>query len=153
MHCAPRLYFRSFYIIFQFFVLGSRKNNEMCKPPTVNAEGSASPSLTFLHRATEIFKQWKASGQSGLTNETFTAYIQSMEAVCQIGFSPDFQTWVQLASCLLERLPAIQLKDVLASTARPMAVICVSILQLFQPKKKKNKFVAGVCCDKKLSPL
>ena len=68
----------------------------MCKPLTVNAKGSASFSLTFLHQATEIFKQWKASGQSGLTNETFTACNQSMEAVSQIGFSSDFQTWVQL---------------------------------------------------------
>ena len=153
MPCAPGLYFRTFYIIFQFFVLGSRKNNEMCKPLTA-AEGSASPSLTFLHRATEIFKQWKASEQSGLTNETFTACIQSMEAVSQIGFSPDFQTWVQLASCFLENLPAIQLKDVLASTARPMTVICVcQFCNFFNQKKKKNKFVAGVCCDKKLSPL
>ena len=125
MHCAPGLYFRNFYIIFQFFVLGSRKNNEMCEPLTVNAEESASFSLTFLHRATEIFKQRKASEQSGLTNKTFTACIQFIEAVSLIGFSPDFQTCVQLATCFRENLPAIQFKDVLASTARPMAVIFV----------------------------
>ena len=127
MHCACGLYFGTFYVIFQFFVLGSRTNtgSEMCKPLIVNAEGSASFSLSFLHRATEIFKQWKASGQSGLPNETFTACIQSMEAVSQIGFSPDFQTWVELATCFLGNLPAILLKDVLASTARPMAVILV----------------------------
>ena len=97
----------------------------MCKPLTENAEGSASFSLTFLHRATKILKQWKASRQSGLTNDTFTACIQCMEAVRQIDFSPDFQTWVQLATCFLENLPTIQLKDVLASTARPVAVIIV----------------------------
>ena len=72
----------------------------MCKSLTVNAEESASFFLTFLHQATEIFKQWKASGQSGLTTETFTACIQFLKAVSQIGFSPDFQTWVQLATCL-----------------------------------------------------
>ena len=90
MHSAPGLYFRNFCIIFQFFVL-DRENNKMCKPITVNAEESASFYLTFLHRATEIFKQWKASGQSGLTNETFTACIQFIKAVSQIGFSPDFK--------------------------------------------------------------
>ena len=140
MHCAPGLYFRTFCIIFQFFVLGSTKNNEMYKPLTVNAEGSASFSLTFLHQATEIFKKWKASGQSGLTNKTFTACIQSMEAVSQIGFSPNFQTWVQQAMCFLENLPAIQLKNVLASTARLMAVIFeCQLCNFFNQKKKKNR--------------
>ena len=110
----------------------------MCKPLIVNAEGSASFSLSFLHRATEIFKQWKASGQSGLPNETFSACIQSMEAVSQIGFSPDFQTWVQLATCFLENLPAILLKDVLASTARPMAVILVCQFYNFFIQKTKS---------------
>ena len=138
MQCAPGLYFRNFYIIFQFFVLGSRKNNEMCKPLIVNAEESASFSLTFLHRATEIFKQWKASGQSGLTNETFTACIQFIKAVSQIGFSLDFQTWVQLATCFRENLSAVQFKDVLASTARPMAVIFVCQFCNFFNQKKKN---------------
>ena len=152
MQCAPGLYFRTFSIIFPFFVLGSRKNNEMCKPLTVNAQGSASFSLTFLHRVTEIFKQGKASGQSGLTNETFSACIQSMEAVSQIGFSPDFQTWVQLATCFLENLPAIQLKDVLASTAWPTAVIFVCQFYNFFNNKKK-KFDARAYCEKKLSPL
>ena len=125
MHCASGVYFRNFYIIFQFFVLGSRKNNEMCKALTVNAEDCANFSLTFLHRAIKILKQWKASKQSGLTNKTFTAYIQFIKAVRQIGFSPDFQTWVQLAACFRENLPAIQFTDVLASTARPMEVIFV----------------------------
>ena len=95
----------------------------MCKPLTVNAEESASFSLTFLHRAFEIFKQWEASGQSGLTNETFTECIQCIKAISQIGSSPDFQIWVQLATCFRENLPAIQFKDVLASTAGPMAVL------------------------------
>ena len=93
-------------------------------------------SLSFLHRATEIFKQWKASGQSGLTNEIFTACIQFIKAVSQIGFSPDFQAWVQLATCFRENLSAIQFKDVLASTARPMAVIFVcQFCTFFNPKK------------------
>ena len=83
---APPAYVSELSIIFRFFVLESRKNNEMCKPLTVNAEGSANFSFTFLHQATEIFKQWKASGQSGLSNKTFTACIQSMKAVSQIGF-------------------------------------------------------------------
>ena len=62
-----------------------------------------------------------------------------MEAVSQIGFSPDFQTWIQLATCFLENLPAIQLKDVLASTARSIGGnFCMSILQLFQQNKKKS---------------
>ena len=93
----------------------------MCKPLTANAEESASFPLTFLHQATEIFKQWKASGQSGLS---------------QIGFSPDFQSWIQLATCFRENLSAIQFKDVLAGTARPMVVIFVCQFCNFFNQKK-----------------
>ena len=108
----------------------------MFKPLTVNAEESASFSLTFLHRATEILKQWKASRQSSLTNKTFTACIQFIKAVSQIGFSPDFRTWVQLATCFRENLPAIQFKDVLAIAARSMAVIFVCQFCNFFNQKK-----------------
>lgn len=40
--------------------------------------------MTFLEKAIDIFKQWKASGQAGLTSETFTACIQSMEAMMDL---------------------------------------------------------------------
>ena len=59
-----------------------------------------------------------------------------MEAVSQIDFSPDFQTWVQPATCFLKNLPAIQLKDVLASTTGPIAVIFVcQFCNLFNQEK------------------
>ena len=47
----------------------------------VNADGSYNRTMMFLEKALAILEQWKASGQSGLTNETFTACIQSVKAM------------------------------------------------------------------------
>ena len=56
--------------------LGQRKNDEMCKPLDPHCSGFA-----FFSRAAEFFKQWKSSGRKGLTNETFLACIQSVDAM------------------------------------------------------------------------
>ena len=46
----------------------------MCKPLCLDEDYSSNYTLQFLLKALAIFKQWKGSGQSGLTAETFTAY-------------------------------------------------------------------------------
>ena len=53
----------------------------MCEALTLNEDGSKNCTLQFLENAIAIFKQWKGSGLSGLSSETFTACIQSMEAM------------------------------------------------------------------------
>ena len=53
----------------------------MCEALTLNEDGSKNCTLQFLENAIAIFKQWEASGLSGLNSETFTACIQSMEAM------------------------------------------------------------------------
>lgn len=76
--------FQGSFICFYLFALnisGYRKNDDLCTPLAFKADGSNNCSLTFLEYAVAIFKQWKESGQSGLTKETFTACIQSMEAM------------------------------------------------------------------------
>ena len=45
----------------------------MCKSLCLDEDGSSNYNLQFLLKALAVFKQWKASGQSGLTAETFTA--------------------------------------------------------------------------------
>ena len=39
------------------------------------------PGLRYLEKATSIFQEWRRSGNSGLSKETFTACIQTMTAV------------------------------------------------------------------------
>lgn len=59
--------------------LGHRRNDDFCKPIHLDCFG-----LKFLQSAVGIFKQWKLSGRVGLTRETFTACIQSLEAMLSL---------------------------------------------------------------------
>ena len=57
-------------------ILGRRKSDELCEP--LQLQSSA---FKFLRKAFEIFKKWNSSGCRGLTNETFLACIQTIEAM------------------------------------------------------------------------
>ena len=65
------------YVVFS----GFRKNDIFCNPLSINEDGQRSFALHFLEQSVAIFKNWKESGLTGLTAETFTACIQSMEAM------------------------------------------------------------------------
>ena len=58
----------------------------MCKPLCLDEAGSSNYTLQFLLKALAIFKQWKASGQSGLTADTLIACTQSLEAMVAMNF-------------------------------------------------------------------
>ena len=57
-----------------------RKNDEICEPLRLT-DGNPNISFQVLCNAIAIFKNWKSSGQAGLTQETFTACIQSLEVM------------------------------------------------------------------------
>lgn len=56
----------------------------MCSPLGLSDDESYNRPLKFLQDAFAIFEQWKASGQSGLTSETFGACIQSIKAMIEL---------------------------------------------------------------------
>ena len=55
----------------------------MCTALSLNSEGALNSDYFFLEKALEI-KQWKASEQAELTAETFSASMQSMEAMMKL---------------------------------------------------------------------
>ena len=50
----------------------------MCEPISFDENGAISSNFNYLLAATKLFVQWKNSGCSGLTNQTFLACIQTM---------------------------------------------------------------------------
>lgn len=57
--------------------LGKRKRDDKYEPLCLTNEDG----WKFLCTAVNVLKQWKSSGRAGLTKETFTACIQSIEAM------------------------------------------------------------------------
>lgn len=56
----------------------------MCLPLQMQSDGTPGPTLTYIVQAKDIFKKWKASGNAGLTNETFLACIQTIESMIEL---------------------------------------------------------------------
>ena len=67
--------------------LGLHKRDKLSYPLRIDEDHAG---LQYLKRAKDIFVKWKESGTAGLTNETFTACIQTMNALPELvkhGFS------------------------------------------------------------------
>ena len=62
---------------FFFIFLGKKKRDDKCEPLCLTNEDG----WKFLCIAANVLKQWKSSGLAGLTKETFTACLQSIEAM------------------------------------------------------------------------
>ena len=74
---------------------GFWKNDSMCEPLCLDEQGSSKSSnytLQFLLKALAIFSQWKASGQLGLTAETFSACIYHWSQ-CFLDLAPHWQVY------------------------------------------------------------
>ena len=67
-------------------ILGFRQNDDFCTPLALIEDLSSNSTLSFLNHAIAVFTQWKASGLSEITNEMFTACIQSKEAMKTLAF-------------------------------------------------------------------
>ena len=67
--------------IYVTYYLGERKQDDLCEAMVVDVEH---PGLIYLAQAREAFVQWKSSRNSGLTQETFAACIQSMGAIPEL---------------------------------------------------------------------
>ena len=64
--------------LYTFFIfLGKRKRDDKCEPLCLTNEDG----WKFLCITANVLKQWKSSGLAGLTKETFTACLQSIEAM------------------------------------------------------------------------
>ena len=83
--------------------------------------------LQFLCDAIEIFKMWKLSGKTGLTNQTFMACIQSMQAM--IGLVDHLTKQHSYLYILPGKFRPIRSKEGLGGIVKPMEAIsiCLSI--------------------------
>ena len=61
--------------------LGPQKKGELSYP--LREDGNH-VGLQYLKRTKDIFMKWKASGTAGFTSETFTAGIQTMNALPEL---------------------------------------------------------------------
>ena len=65
-------------------ILGHHKRDEMSVPMEFDEEDEEHVNLSYLSAAKNIFIEWKKSGCSGLTDQTFLACIQTMSAVPEL---------------------------------------------------------------------
>ena len=65
-------------------LLGVAKRDEMSMPMAHNFKDKRLPNLVYLAALTSIFIKWKDSGCSGLTNQTFLTYVQTMSAMPEL---------------------------------------------------------------------
>ena len=69
----------SYSCLHSHYILGHCTRDEICEPLTLDSVG-----LKFLGQDLELTKKWKLSGRRGLTRETFTACIQSIEGIMEL---------------------------------------------------------------------